>query len=67
MSKCTCHDKTTLEGIVTEILAGMILSPQTREHVAFNEASNRAVNIIRKYQRGECLFQICPEHGAPKK
>lgn len=50
-------DENDFEGIATEIRAGKVLSPKNDADTAWNNASDRAIRIIKKYGRGEGLFQ----------
>ncbi len=43
--------------VETEIVAGMILNPLTDADRSSNNANQRAVSILRKYAKGEGLFQ----------
>lgn len=49
--------KEMLQGIQTEIGAGMVLSPRNESDNTWNQASERARNIISNYIGGFGLFQ----------
>ena len=66
MSECSCKDKTVFEGIVTELIAGKSLGIRTTEEMAHNNAIDRSIRIVKAYENGDGLFQICPVHGKQK-
>ena len=47
-----------LKAITTEIGAGMVMFPKTREEQAWNNASERANRIVDDYAEGIGLFQM---------
>ena len=47
-----------LKGAIQEIRAGEVLIPKTSEELAWNNASERAINIVQRYIDGNGLFQI---------
>ena len=44
--------------IITEITAGMCLTPRGPEDLSFNEGCQRAVRIVQRYRDGKGLFQM---------
>ena len=62
MSKCSCGEKTIFEGMIIEINAGKIIS-NGLDAIAYNQGCQRAIDIIKKYEAGNGLFQQCPVHG----
>lgn len=46
------------EGAVTEIGANKVLSPKNDEDRAWNDSADMAIHFIKKYVRGEGLFQL---------
>lgn len=53
----------TLEWIITEIGAGKCLIARGQLEQVHNNACDRAIAIIRNYQRDEGLFQMTQNHG----
>ena len=51
------YKKEDLKNIITEITAGMVLFPKDERDKAWNDASARAIRIVKLYQKGEGLFQ----------
>lgn len=47
-----------IEGAITEIRAGKVLLPRDEAARAWNNASDRAIRILRNYQTGNGIFQI---------
>ena len=50
--------KETLGFIITEIGAGCVLFPKSKEDETWNNASQRAIRICSNYRNGDGLFQI---------
>ena len=50
--------KNDYEGMITEIGAGKVLACNAEADYTWNNACDRAVRIIRRYQDGEGLWQI---------
>ncbi len=44
--------------VETELCAGMVLMPNNEADRVWNQAHQRAIGILRKYKRGEGLFQM---------
>lgn len=44
--------------IETELCAGMVLLPNSKEDRLWNQAHQRAIGIVANYRRGEGLFQM---------
>ena len=63
--KCSCGKVDDFEGIINEIVAGKSLSIGVGDNY-WNRASDRAIAIVKKYQEGRGLFQLCPVHGFDK-
>ena len=53
-----------LNGIRTEITAGMVILPLGAEERTWNRAHQRCLNIIELYARGEGLFQMTIPNAA---
>lgn len=47
-----------LEGIRTEIGANRTLVPKDDYNKGWNDAMNEAIRFIRKYEKGEGLWQV---------
>ena len=56
-------NKTDLEGVYTEIMAGTAIFTKGERAEGWNAATERAVEIVKKYMRGEGLFQKYPEES----
>ena len=52
------NDKSDFQGIATEIGAGKSLVANDPVAEAWNNACDRAISIVRSYERGEGLFQM---------
>ncbi|HUT42704.1 MAG TPA: hypothetical protein VMW95_00100 [Desulfobacterales bacterium] len=50
-------NKTYYDDIITEIKAGMVIFISCPQDRAWNQASQRAIDIIKKYKKGNGLFQ----------
>jgi hypothetical protein len=51
-------EKTAIEGAMTEIGAGRCMFPKNEVERTWNNACERALNILSRYRDGEGLFQI---------
>lgn len=56
-------EKTDLEGIISEITAGMVMFPKDEADRAWNGASQRAISIVNQYREGHGIFQIGTERS----
>jgi hypothetical protein len=61
--KPTAETRQVLDWILTEIGAGMCLLPQTPEEQTWNDAHERAEQIIQGYRDGNGLFQMTAHLG----
>jgi hypothetical protein len=59
-------EKTDLEGIISEITAGMVLLPRTEGDKIWNNACLRSIEIVKDYQRGLGIFQLGTERSKYK-
>lgn len=48
--------------IITELKAGMVINPKDEADRMWNNASLRAISIVKKYQKGVGLFQLTNEN-----
>lgn len=55
-----------LKGLLTELNAGKVLLPTTAEGKAWNNATDRAIELIKDYQHGDGLFQILLDYPGEK-
>jgi len=50
-------DKMEYEGMIAEMNAGKVLRPRTYADEAWNQAIERSVGIVKRYEKGTGLFQ----------
>jgi hypothetical protein len=51
------NERKEFEGAITEITAGKVLGVKSEVDQAWNNASDRAIRIIKQYIDGKGLFQ----------
>lgn len=56
--KVSVETKNVLEGLRTEIGASRALTPSDNYNKGRNAGMNEAIKLIRRYERGEGLWQI---------
>lgn len=54
------YERQDWDGAITEIGAGQVMIPISQADHAWNDASRRAIDILRKYRDGVGLFQTPP-------
>ena len=53
-----CSLKESCDGAIQEFTAGKVLTPKSDEDRAWNDAHDRCIRILRRYAKGEGLFQL---------
>lgn len=55
--------KQIAEWLKTELRSGMVLAPKNAADVAWNDAHQRAIRLVKKYAEGKGLFQVTAKQG----